>query len=686
MEIHHLSDLLDVVKLQQLQDLFSEATGVASIITTPTGEPITMPSNFCSLCSSIIRKTEKGLANCIHSDAELGRQDVNGPRISTCLSGGLWDAGVSINVGGVHLANWLIGQVRNESQNMDEMLKYADEIGANRNEFLKELKRVPVMSKERFEKVAKMLYAFVNEYTEKSISNVQLQQAIALASKREEELAKERMLMNALMDNIPDQIYFKDRESRFIRSNMAQARKFNVKDPSFIIGKTDADFFSHEHSSGAFNDEQMIIERGISLTKEEKETWPDRPDTWVSTTKAPLRDLEGNIIGTLGISRNITERKVTELQLIQNEEQFRTIVENMGEGLAIVDQEENFTFTNPKADEIFGVEKGGLVGHNLKEYLSQEQLSIVLDQTEQRKEGNISLYEIEIVRKSGEKRLLLVTSVPKIDVNGFFQVAYGVFRDITERKENELLIQNKNKELQELNSQKDKLFSIISHDLRSPFNSFLGLTELLERDVEGMERDEIRAIAYNLRNSAVRIYDLLSNLLEWSRLQRGLITIFPQCFLLNDVVKQCCDALNDVAINKSITLENTIADDLEITADPNMIQIITHNLLTNALKFTPNGGRVAITAKHTNAGQLLISVADTGIGMSPDMLQNLFRLDTNNNRTGTNGEASSGLGLLLCNEFVEKHGGSIQVESAVNKGTTFTILLPLMPPKTNKPF
>jgi ligand-binding sensor protein len=166
MEHIDLTSIIDIKDLQRIQDLFSDATGVASIITTTEGIPVTQPSNFCILCSDIIRKTEKGLINCMISDAELGKQSLKGPRIQPCLSGGLWDAGVSINVNGTHIANWLIGQVQNEAQDVDSMMDYADKIGANHDEFLKALKKVPVMSKEQFGKIANMLYVFVNEFSE----------------------------------------------------------------------------------------------------------------------------------------------------------------------------------------------------------------------------------------------------------------------------------------------------------------------------------------------------------------------------------------------------------------------------------------------------------------------------------------------------------------------------------------
>ena len=172
-------DIFDLGEIQHLQDLFSDANGVASVITHPDGSPITKPSNFCRLCSDIIRKTGKGLENCFRSDAIIGRQNPAGPTIQPCLSGGLWDAGTSITVGGVHVANWMIGQVRDAQIDEKKMADYAAEIGARRQDFMEALEEVPVMSVEQFTKVSNMLSAFTKILSEKAYNNLQLKNLIA---------------------------------------------------------------------------------------------------------------------------------------------------------------------------------------------------------------------------------------------------------------------------------------------------------------------------------------------------------------------------------------------------------------------------------------------------------------------------------------------------------------------------
>ena len=179
------SDLFSLAEIQQLQDDFSDAMNVASIITCPDGVPLTRPSNFTTFCSDIIRSTEIGRCNCYKSDGAIGSPCFSGPIIQQCLSGGLWDAGASITVGGKHVANWLIGQVRDEAQDEEQMLRYADEIGADREAFLHALAEVPVMTHEHFSKIARLLFSFAKEISTRAYQNVQQTRFIAERSQAE---------------------------------------------------------------------------------------------------------------------------------------------------------------------------------------------------------------------------------------------------------------------------------------------------------------------------------------------------------------------------------------------------------------------------------------------------------------------------------------------------------------------
>lgn len=181
-------DLFNLEDIQKIQDAFAAAMNIASVITTPEGVPITKPSNFCRLCRDVIRNTEKGRANCFVSDAIIGSQNLAGPTIQPCLSAGLWDAGASITVGGKHLANWMIGQVKNETIDEERLLKYAREIGADEQQFREALRDVPMMSSEQFQRIATVLFLLSNELSLKAYQNVQQARFIAQRKRAEEEV------------------------------------------------------------------------------------------------------------------------------------------------------------------------------------------------------------------------------------------------------------------------------------------------------------------------------------------------------------------------------------------------------------------------------------------------------------------------------------------------------------------
>jgi signal transduction histidine kinase len=234
---------------------------------------------------------------------------------------------------------------------------------------------------------------------------------------------------------------------------------------------------------------------------------------------------------------------------------------------------------------------------------------------------------------------------------------------------------DRNEEISNINKQKDKFFSIIAHDLRGPFTGFLGLTELLAEEIEDLDKEEIQFAAVDMRKSANNLNRLLDNLLQWSRMEQGLIPFSPIENNLIEVVNDCVTPLQEMAAKKDITIEINIKKDIKIFADQNILQSVIRNFLTNALKFTPTNGIVKIEARE-DLENTVISIADNGIGMDSKMLENLFHLDVKTNRTGTEDEPSTGLGLILCKEFVEKHNGKIWIESEVNKGSTFYFNFP----------
>lgn len=392
----------------------------------------------------------------------------------------------------------------------------------------------------------------IKDKNNKVVGLVIISKDISVQKKADEAIEREQLLMDILMDNITDRIYFKDLNSRFIRVNKEMAKRHGIEVASDIIGLTDFDLFSEEHAQAAFNDEQSIIKTGVPLLDfEEKETWNNGIVTWASTIKMPLRDAEGNIFGTFGISRDITERK-----------------------------------------------------------RSEQQISEYID------------------------------------------------------------------ELKELNATKDKFFSIIAHDLKSPFNNILGFSELLVEEVHEDDKVAIEKYASMIYTAASQTFRFLENLLDWANSHRGYMVFSPEFLSISDLVSEIIESQLEFAVKKNITLRNDIIDDVKILADRNMLIIILRNLVSNAIKFTPREGEIIVTTIKKDAF-LEVSVKDSGVGVSEKVKNDLFNIGVNQSSKGTENEKGTGLGLILCKEFVQKHGGQIWVESEPGKGSTFKFTLPL---------
>lgn len=240
-------------------------------------------------------------------------------------------------------------------------------------------------------------------------------------------------------------------------------------------------------------------------------------------------------------------------------------------------------------------------------------------------------------------------------------------------------IKSQNRKLEELNASKDKFFSIIAHDLKSPFNGFIGMTQLFLDSMSVFDKDEMQKIASEMNKSAVTLYRLIENLLAWACLQRGIMQFNPKSFEIAPLIEDCVEALRGSGNQKSIRIECGIPTDLWVFCDDQMLHTVVRNLISNAIKFTDTGGRIVVTGAKTGNNFIEIAVRDNGIGMSEVTLGNLFRMDVDHRKTGTNGEKGTGLGLLLCRELVEKNGGIIDAESEMGKGSTFRVTLPYRP-------
>ena len=395
----------------------------------------------------------------------------------------------------------------------------------------------------------------------------------------------------------------------------------------------------------------------------------------VEITGALIKDETNQPLGVVYDMRDITDRNRTEIRLQESEQRYRLLVETANEGIMVV-QGPHLKFVNPMMLQISGYSAEEIYSNPFLEFVHPEDRDFVRNNYMKRLNAEFvePRYQFRILTKSKEIKWVEVSGAT-IDWDGNL-ATFNFMTDITDRKKTEREIELKSKELLTLNAEKDKLFSIIAHDLRTPFSSFMGYTEMMAEDLYNMCLQEIQDMAVEMKKSAFNLNILLENLLEWSRMQSGLTSFVHSSFLLKPKIYESMSLIMQAADKKEIVIRYDIPKHLMVAADENMLKSIIRNLVSNAVKFTGKGGEIVIQARPLVDDSVEISIKDSGIGMSKDIIDKLFRLNKDTSRTGTEGELSTGLGLILCKDFVNKHGGQIWAESEDGEGSTFYFTLP----------
>lgn len=529
--------------------------------------------------------------------------------------------------------------------------------------------------------------------------------------KIEDDLRREQFLLRALLDNLPDHIYFKDAESRFIRNSKSHALSFGLTDPGLLFGRSDFDFFSKEAAQQAFEDEKSIMSTRQPVFKEEMLTRKDNTVAWFSAMKLPLLDAGSKVIGTFGISKEITGRKRTELEnhVIYEITQGFTSTYNLDELLVLIHRSlskvvyaENifvalynystglFSFpyfvdqldTTPSPMSL-AKSCTAYVFRTVRPFLfKQEVFDKLCEQNEVEQVGSESPSWIGIPLQIQSKVIgvLVLQHYEKENVYSENDVKFltSVGNQIAiaiERKKAEEEINLKNEQLMELNAEKDKFFSIIAHDLRGPFSSFVAATQILTEEIQTMKPEDVSNITLSMKKSASNIYSLLDNLLEWSQMKRGGISFYMEKLDLMKYINEGVEIFGESARKKEIGFSLSVPEGMSVVADKHMLETIIRNLISNAIKFSLKGGMVEIAALQPDENFIEVRFKDFGIGMKQELKNRLFMINERTSRTGTAGELSTGLGLLLCKEFIEKCGGVVTVESEEGKGSTFSITL-----------
>ena len=392
-----------------------------------------------------------------------------------------------------------------------------------------------------------------------------------------------------------------------------------------------------------------------------------------------------NKVYVVMVARDISEKKRSQQAIKESEEKYRNITENI----------DDFLFTFERIDSglrpIFytaSVER--ITGYTQSDLLSDSRLIIKMIYPDDFPDLKVKLKNLmkSRIQLSGEFEFRIINKHGNIvwvrtklnlirDGGGKIQKIYGLVSDITLRKKAEEELNKSTENLVKLNETKDRFISIISHDLRTPFSSILGFTDLLLGDADLSEEEKRQYIEF-IQESSHSMLSLVNSLLDWTRLQTGRIRFEPERIEAEKIIDKSFNTLSGVAFQKGIELSSGINNDLFIFVDQDLILQVFNNLITNAIKFTNRGGRISISVSPSDKMRFLqFSVKDNGVGIKPENLKKLFNVDTKYTSEGTAGEKGTGLGLSLVKEIIDKHGGEIWVESEYGKGSEFKFTLPV---------
>lgn len=484
--------------------------------------------------------------------------------------------------------------------------------------------------------------------------------------KAQTDLQQNKFLLESIAEGLPDSIFAKDLNGRYLFANSALAKRAN-RSPQELLGKNNTDVFLLDDANKTMEKDFEIMKSGKTQTFEEELTVKSEKYVFL-TTKGAIKDSQGKTVGLFGIARDITHRKREEEALRVSQEKFEFAFDSSPNAILIQDEQTGkYLAANASSTTIFGYSQEEFLGKtsvelNLyKDFASREKILDILKRVE-----HIEDMEIRGLHKSGTDLHLLLTLVRRyIDNKPFL---YVNVQDVTERRKVEL-------ELQKLNLDKDRFISILGHDLRGPVNSIVSLLDILNENFNDMSIEEIKEIIHLVSQSTRNTSKLLDDVLLWATAKSGKMEFNPRIRNLAKDCKSIIELLQFTASAKKIKIELLCEDSLTVFADKNMLDTVLRNLISNALKFTHEGGRIKVLAKK-NTKTTVISIVDNGVGIDAKDVGKIFNKLQLFTSIGTNEEKGSGFGLKLCQEFVEKHDGKIWVESEVGIGSTFHFLLP----------
>ncbi len=483
-----------------------------------------------------------------------------------------------------------------------------------------------------------------------------------------------------LLDNIQTQIWYLTREHTYGAVNKAHADFCGVNSTDMAY-KDMYEIFTSDIVEVCRRSNLEVFSRGRAVVAEEWVPDGSGRQRLLSITKTPRIGADGSVEYVVCSAEDITRRKQIEEEIRQTRDQFKSLVSNIP-GVTFrckADQHWTMLYMSEMVEPLTGYPASDFINNSVRSYESiiHPEDTHFVDQSINAAIADGQPWDIEyrVCRKDGDVRWVHEKGRGISEQKDVLVYLDGFILDITEKKVAEEIIRQTNEQLERANAEKDKLFSIIAHDLKSPMSGLISSTEMLSSQLEVFSPEDISLIASELHKNAWSTYALLDELLQWAQMSQGGIDYTPEPSSLSELINIGLNTVKKVAKDKDIHIRTDFYHDLAVVVDQSMIKTVIRNILFNALKFSHRGGEVLIRA-WPSEDRIIMAIQDNGIGMSEKIKSVLFAVDKAKQQLGTDGEKGTGLGLVLCRQFIEKHGEKLWVESEPGKGTTVFFTMP----------
>lgn len=515
----------------------------------------------------------------------------------------------------------------------------------------------------------------------------------------EEALRHEKAFMDALMDSVPDSIYFKDRQCRLTKINRKMMNDLKFEDMNQVIGKTEVDLFGEEFGRKTLESELHLMAIGkpiVGLT--ESRQLADGSTCWTSTTKVPMRDDNGQIVGLVGITREINEFMKVQEEREHERHLLRTLINNLPDAIYAKDASCRKTIANPADVHNMGLQsEAEVLGKDDFELFPQEVAEKFYADDQVVLQSGIPVLNREeyFVDGEGRKHWLVTSKLPLTDQHGKVAGLIGIGRDITERKQAEeqvrlqlSVIAEQNLELEkardaamEANKTKSAFLASMSHELRTPLNAIIGYSEMIAEEMSDDGETRYHGDLDRIHMAGKNLLELINEVLDLSKIEAGKMELYVEEFQLNSLIDEVVSTVQPLTEKNENSLLVNIAKDIPtVRLDHTKVRQILFNLISNASKFTQEGtitlsAATIPPADHTGT-KIVLKVSDTGIGLTEEQKLKLFKEFSQADSSTTRKYGGTGLGLAITKHFTEMMHGTIEIESAPNQGTTFTVTLP----------